>query len=101
MKICASCGRVDDGRLGKADREGGDAVGIGFGQVLDRRALVAGGLVVGHAKLISGITRTSRRGSDQHIAFKLQAGRRRAIEKMAVDFKFYWSFSIDLLRFAG
>ena len=44
-------------RLGQADRERGDAIGVGLGQVLDRRALVAGGLVVGDAELVAGKSR--------------------------------------------
>ena len=44
-------------RLGQADREGRNAVGVGLRQVLDRRALVAGGLLVGDAELVAGIAR--------------------------------------------
>ena len=89
MKIWASCGRVDDGGFGQADREGRDALGVGLRQVFDRRALVAGGLLVGDAELVAGETRTSRGRRDQHVAFQLQARGRRAIEEMAIDLKFH------------
>ena len=98
MKICASCGRVEVGGLASADREGRDAIGVGLRQVLDRGALVAGGLLVGHAELVAGIARPpGGRGRHQHVAFELQAGGRRAVEELAVDLKFHRSFSLDQL----
>ena len=88
-------------RLGEADREGRDAIGVGFRQVFDRRALVAGGLLVVDAELVAGIARPLRGRRHQHVALELQAGGRRAIEEMAVDLKFYRSISFDLLVLAG
>ena len=88
-------------RLGQADREGRDAIGVGLGQVFDRRALVAGGLLVGDAELVAGKARPLGGRRDQHVAFELQARGRRAIEEMAVDLKFHRSISFDQLVLGG
>ena len=87
MKIWASCGRVEVGAFA-AHREGRFAVVVGLRQVLERRALVAGGLLVVNAELVAGKARPVLGRRHQHIAFELEAGGRRAIEEMAVDLKF-------------
>ena len=47
-------------RLGQRDREGRNAIGVGLRQVLDRRALVGGGLLVGDAELVAGESPAAR-----------------------------------------
>ncbi|MGY3082003.1 hypothetical protein ACVWZZ_008411 [Bradyrhizobium sp. LM6.10] len=83
--------------LAQRDREGCNAVGVGLGQVLQRRALVRGGLFVGDAELVAGKARTFGRGRDQHVAFERQTRGRRAIEEMTVRLKLHWSVSFDQL----
>ena len=97
MKIWASCGRVDDGGLARLTGKRRHALGVGLGQVFDRRAFVAGGFLVGDAELVAGKARPRRGRRDQHVALQLQAGCRRAIEEAAFDLKFYRNFSFDLL----
>ncbi len=83
-------------------REGRSAIGIGLRQILDRRPLIARGLLVVDAELVTGIARPAAgRRCDQHIALELQTRGRRAIEEMAADLKFHWNFSFDHLLLAG
>jgi hypothetical protein len=85
-------------RLGERHREGRHPIGVSLGQVLDRGALVAGGLFIGHAKLVAGIARPSGScGRDQQVALELQARSRGAVEELAGHLQFNRNLGFDHL----
>ena len=88
------------GLLCKADGESRNPVGVRLGEIFNWRPLVAGGLLVGDAELVAGKTRPAGGRGDQHITFELEARGWRAIEEMAVNFKFYRRVGFDLLILA-
>ena len=89
------------GLLRQADGESRNPVGVRLGEIFNRGALVAGGLLIGDAELVAGESRPARGRGDQHVALQLQARGWRAIEEMAVNLKFYRRISFDLPILAG